>query len=91
MERFTKEDANIVDRFSLLRVSSILVESDDACNSLFFAIMQTVAMKFILKHGKSEKDIHNLRQEIEVLLSSCIIIYLSDSCGLKALPIYSNL
>lgn len=27
---------------------------------------QTVAMKFILKHGKSEKDIHNLRQEIEV-------------------------
>lgn len=27
---------------------------------------QTVAMKFIMKHGKSEKDIHNLRQEIEV-------------------------
>ncbi|KAM7463574.1 hypothetical protein LguiA_031695 [Lonicera macranthoides] len=26
---------------------------------------QTVAMKFILKHGKSEKDIQNLRQEIE--------------------------
>ncbi|XP_051213518.1 serine/threonine-protein kinase TIO [Lolium perenne] len=28
---------------------------------------QTVAMKFILKHGKSDKDIHNLRQEIEIL------------------------
>ncbi|XP_042508121.1 serine/threonine-protein kinase TIO isoform X2 [Macadamia integrifolia] len=28
---------------------------------------QTVAMKFILKHGKSEKDIQNLRQEIEIL------------------------
>nr|GMD53662.1 serine/threonine-protein kinase TIO [Ipomoea batatas] len=28
---------------------------------------QTVAMKFIPKHGKSEKDIHNLRQEIEIL------------------------
>ncbi|KAJ4959545.1 hypothetical protein NE237_026656 [Protea cynaroides] len=28
---------------------------------------QTVAMKFILKHGKSEKDILNLRQEIEIL------------------------
>ncbi|XP_038725728.1 serine/threonine-protein kinase TIO isoform X2 [Tripterygium wilfordii] len=28
---------------------------------------QTVAMKFIMKHGKSEKDIHNLRQEIEIL------------------------
>ncbi|VAH26124.1 unnamed protein product [Triticum turgidum subsp. durum] len=28
---------------------------------------QTVAMKFILKHGKSNKDIHNLRQEIEIL------------------------
>ncbi|KAH9310035.1 hypothetical protein KI387_037946, partial [Taxus chinensis] len=28
---------------------------------------QTVAMKFILKHGKSEKDIENLRQEIEIL------------------------
>ncbi|GBG88292.1 hypothetical protein CBR_g46858 [Chara braunii] len=28
---------------------------------------QTVAMKFILKHGKSERDIKNLRQEIEIL------------------------
>ncbi|KAL5205789.1 hypothetical protein ABZP36_033998 [Zizania latifolia] len=28
---------------------------------------QTVAMKFILKHGKTDKDIHNLRQEIEIL------------------------
>ncbi|KAL5978436.1 hypothetical protein ACLOJK_029553, partial [Asimina triloba] len=28
---------------------------------------QTVALKFILKHGKSDKDIHNLRQEIEIL------------------------
>jgi fused-like protein len=24
-------------------------------------------MKFIVKHGKSEKDIRNLRQEIEIL------------------------
>ncbi|EFJ37043.1 hypothetical protein SELMODRAFT_449688, partial [Selaginella moellendorffii] len=29
-------------------------------------VHQTVAMKFILKHGKSDKDIENLRQEIEV-------------------------
>ncbi|ONI17099.1 hypothetical protein PRUPE_3G137600 [Prunus persica] len=28
---------------------------------------QTVAMKFIMKHGKTDKDIHNLRQEIEIL------------------------
>lgn len=28
---------------------------------------KTVALKFILKHGKSEKDIHSLRQEIEIL------------------------
>ncbi|CAK7340113.1 unnamed protein product [Dovyalis caffra] len=28
---------------------------------------QTVAMKFIMKNGKSDKDIHNLRQEIEIL------------------------
>lgn len=28
---------------------------------------QTVAMKFILKHGKSQKDIVSLRQEIEIL------------------------
>ncbi|KAB2598887.1 serine/threonine-protein kinase TIO-like [Pyrus ussuriensis x Pyrus communis] len=28
---------------------------------------KTVAMKFIMKHGKSDKDIHNLRQEIEIL------------------------
>ena len=35
---------------------------------LFFSLLiQTVAMKFIMKHGKSEKDIHNLRQEIEVI------------------------
>ena len=27
----------------------------------------TVAMKFITKHGKSEKDIKNLRQEIKIL------------------------
>lgn len=28
---------------------------------------QTVALKFILKHGKSDKDIENLCQEIEIL------------------------
>ncbi|XP_057429664.1 serine/threonine-protein kinase TIO isoform X3 [Lotus japonicus] len=28
---------------------------------------KTVAMKFIMKHGKTDKDIHNLRQEIEIL------------------------
>ncbi|CAF2216154.1 unnamed protein product [Brassica rapa] len=28
---------------------------------------QTVAMKFIMKQGKSDKDIHSLRQEIEIL------------------------
>ena len=28
---------------------------------------QIVAMKFIMKHGKSEKDIKSLRQEIEIL------------------------
>lgn len=33
---------------------------------LFILKLQTVAMKFIPKHGKSEKDILNLRQEIEV-------------------------
>ena len=28
---------------------------------------QIVALKFIVKHGKTEKDIRNLRQEIEIL------------------------
>ncbi|AAD50043.1 Hypothetical protein [Arabidopsis thaliana] len=28
---------------------------------------QTVAMKFIMKQGKTDKDIHSLRQEIEIL------------------------
>lgn len=37
-------------------------------------LLQTVAMKFILKHGKSEKDIQNLRQEIEVLPSYSLSI-----------------
>lgn len=32
----------------------------------FLSLIQTVAMKFILKHGKTDKDIRNLRQEIEV-------------------------
>ena len=34
---------------------------------LCYFYSQTVAMKFIMKHGKSDKDIQNLRQEIEVL------------------------
>ena len=34
--------------------------------SSVLSLVQTVAMKFILKHGKTDKDIHNLRQEIEV-------------------------
>ncbi|KAI4346731.1 hypothetical protein L6164_007603 [Bauhinia variegata] len=42
---------------------------------------QTVAMKFIMKHGKSEKDVHNLRQEIEILrrLKHDNIIQMLDS------------
>ncbi|XP_062190328.1 serine/threonine-protein kinase TIO-like [Phragmites australis] len=32
---------------------------------------QTVAMKFILKPGKTDKDIHNLRQEIEGSIRRC--------------------
>lgn len=42
---------------------------------------QTVAMKFIPKHGKSDKDIHNLRQEIEILrkLKHKNIIQMQDS------------
>ncbi|KAK1425064.1 hypothetical protein QVD17_20408 [Tagetes erecta] len=42
---------------------------------------QTVAMKFILKNGRSEKDIQNLRQEIEILrkLKHDNIIQMLDS------------
>jgi hypothetical protein len=40
-------------------------------------LVQTVAMKFILKHGKSDKDIHNLRQEIEV--TAAVIVSISVS------------
>ena len=42
---------------------------------------QTVAMKFILKHGKSQKDIVSLRQEIEILRGLCHenIIQMLDS------------
>ncbi|KAJ0923101.1 putative protein kinase ULK-Fused family [Helianthus annuus] len=36
---------------------------------------QFVAMKFILKHGKSKNDIQNLRQEIEVLMLYFIYIF----------------
>jgi len=35
-------------------------------------------MKFIMKHGKSEKDIQNLRQEIEVNWTHLFINYLCD-------------
>ncbi|KAJ4831260.1 hypothetical protein Tsubulata_044914 [Turnera subulata] len=42
---------------------------------------QTVAMKFIMKHGKSDRDIHSLRQEIEILrkLKHQNIIQMLDS------------
>ena len=34
-------------------------------------LVQTCALKFIVKHGKSERDIKNLRQEIEVHAQWC--------------------
>lgn len=56
---------------------------------------QTVAMKFIMKHGKTEKDIHNLRQEIEVFRNAfsikiyqcfccliCFFVFFFCSCNL---------
>lgn len=46
-----------------------------------FDYSQTVAMKFIPKHGKSDKDIHNLRQEIEVF--SVVLPYFGHSLGLQ--------
>lgn len=47
-----------------------LFEYMDFSNNLYYwlVLLQTVAMKFIMKHGKTDKDIQNLRQEIEVLL-----------------------
>jgi hypothetical protein len=33
-------------------------------------------MKFILKLGKTDKDLHNLRQEIEVTDCCCLFIHL---------------
>eukprot|EP00741_Cyanophora_paradoxa_P004993 tig00000842_g4840.t1 len=46
---------------------------------------QIVALKFIAKHGKSEKDIKNLRQEIEILrgLNHENIILMLDSFETK--------
>lgn len=46
---------------------------------------QITAMKFIMKHGKSEKDIKNLRQEIEILrtLKHENIIQMLDSFETK--------
>lgn len=48
--------------FSRFPLTSVFLSSD----------LQTVAMKFIMKHGKSDKDIQNLRQEIEVSVSVTI-------------------
>jgi hypothetical protein len=45
-------------------------------------------MKFILKHGKSDKDIHNLRQEIEV--TAAIIISISVSGGVMGCVMYGT-
>ncbi len=47
---------------------------------------QIVAMKFIVKHGKSEKDLKNLRQEINILqtLNHENIILLLDWFETKA-------
>ena len=48
---------------------------------LCLILIQTVAMKFILKHGKTDKDLHNLRQEIEVTNCCCLFIYLHVKIG----------
>ena len=32
-------------------------------------------MKFIMKHGKTDKDIHNLRQEIEVSHKNSFLLH----------------
>jgi serine/threonine protein kinase len=47
---------------------------------------QIVAMKFIAKHGKTDKDIKSLRQEIEILrgLRHDNIIAMVDSFETKA-------
>ena len=33
-------------------------------------------MKFIMKHGKSDKDLHNLRQEIEVIFADFLLTFI---------------
>ena len=48
---------------------------------IYLILIQTVAMKFILKHGKTDKDLHNLRQEIEVTNCCCLFIYLHVKIG----------
>jgi fused-like protein len=75
-----------------------LGRSDRFCESIFLHVkfnpfsclilIQTVAMKFILKHGKSDKDIHNLRQEIEV--TAAIIISISVSGGVMGCVMYGT-
>lgn len=57
-----------------------------------FGYSQTVAMKFIPKHGKSDKDIHNLRQEIEVfsvLLPFLGVRICEYSCSRMQLGLYN--
>ena len=50
------------------------------------SIDQTVAMKFIMKQGKSDKDIHSLRQEIEVRN-----FFNSHSCGIVSPNVFCML
>lgn len=51
---------------TLLSISFFLLFLNYWLIFAMFLQAKTVAMKFIMKHGKTEKDIHNLRQEIEV-------------------------
>ena len=71
MERYIKEEENTLARYLFLPFwfqKSVLRFFFFFADSKFFAsALQTVAMKFIMKHGKSDKDVQNLRQEIEVM------------------------
>ncbi|KAF7147104.1 hypothetical protein RHSIM_Rhsim03G0164900 [Rhododendron simsii] len=62
-----------IDACGILEGAKLKMGENDIQNIKQLLKFLTVAMKFIVKHGKSEKDIHNLRQEIEVTSAVCSI------------------
>ena len=64
-EKYTKADGNFADR----SVAVIGIQFVTFTESGMLFVFQVVAMKFISKIGRTEKELRTLRREIEIMKS----------------------